>query len=120
AIQAQQRRTGLSPREHLGVSTAVLDAALRSVLANQDAFYHVLADSSAPTRAVLQALAACDAAGGLVPRARLRARLRRMPGGLDGRAIDRALDERPDLLVEHGDSIGIRAALVARWLRRQA
>jgi GTP diphosphokinase / guanosine-3',5'-bis(diphosphate) 3'-diphosphatase len=120
AVQAQQRRTGLAPRERIEVPTAVVDEALRAVLGNRDAFHHVLADSTPATSAVLRAVAA--GAGELnqpVSRRRLGTLLRRQGSPAAPQLIERALDERPDLLFEQGGAVGLRVALVTRWLRRE-
>lgn len=119
AIQAQQRRTGIPARERILVPTAVVDDALRAVLAHSDAFHHVLADSSPTTSAVLCAVAAgAGEANQPVARRWLVTLLRRRDAGIGAAQVERALDERPDLLVEHDGSVAIRVALVTRWLRR--
>jgi hypothetical protein len=113
AVQARQRKAGVPPAAGQEIDQATVRAGLNAVLANQDAFHHTLADNAPSTSAVLRALAAVtDDDTPLVPRARLRSM-----GGLDDGAITRAIEERPDLLVAQDDSIGIRVALVARWLR---
>jgi (p)ppGpp synthase/HD superfamily hydrolase/DNA polymerase III delta prime subunit len=122
AVQARQRRIGLlTSRQRQVVPGEIVDDALADVLAHNDAFYHVLVDSSPTTAAVLRAVAARTSdAERLVTPARVRARLRRMgqPAGDD--VLEAALDERPDLLVRAEGGIGIRVGLVARWLRRHA
>jgi hypothetical protein len=69
----------------------------------------------------LRAIAAlADAGEPFVSRARVDEWLIRKSPRADAHAISWALEERPDLLVEANDRLGIRVALVARWLRRHA
>ncbi|MFL5805686.1 MAG: TGS domain-containing protein [Roseiflexaceae bacterium] len=121
AVQVQQRKTGLRFHERQMVHSELVRDALHAVFSNEDAFHHILADSSPDTGAVLRATAALTGEGErLVDRARIRewiGRARPRPGA---HAITWALEERPDLLVEVGDRIGIRVALVARWIRHHA
>jgi hypothetical protein len=113
-MQTRQRKLGAPSAAGQEIDPAIVRAGLDAVLANQDAFHHTLADNTRSTSAVLRALAAStDDGTPLVPRARLSSR----GDGLDDGAITRAIEERPDLLVALDDSIGIRVALVARWLR---
>jgi GTP diphosphokinase / guanosine-3',5'-bis(diphosphate) 3'-diphosphatase len=121
AIQVQQRKTGLRFHERQAVPSELVRDALHAVFSNEDAFHHTLADSSPDTSAVLRAAAALTGEGErLVDRARVREWIGRTRSILDAHAITWALEERPDLLFEVGDQIGIRVALVARWLRYHA
>ncbi len=119
AIQAQQRRIGTPTRGRQQIDSALVRAGLEAVLANKDAFHHVLADNTPGTSAVLRAVAALT--GPERPaarRARLRVRLRRLDPQYGDGTLAWAIEERPDLLFEQEDEIGIRVNLVARWLRR--
>jgi hypothetical protein len=121
AVQVRQRKTGLRFHERQTVHSELVRDALHAVFSNEDAFHHILADSSPDTGAVLRATAALTGEGErLVDRAQIRewiGRVRPRPGA---HAITWALEERPDLLMEAGDRIGIRVALVARWIRHHA
>ncbi len=119
AIQMQRSKTGLRFHERQTVPTELIRSALHSVFSNEDAFHHILADSSPDTGAVLRATAALTGAGErLIGRRQVQAQLARSRPSAGGHAITWAIEERPDLLVEAGDQIGIRVALVARWLER--
>jgi GTP pyrophosphokinase len=121
AIQVRQRKTGLRFHERQVIPSDVVGDALRAVFANEDAFYHILADSTPDTGGVLRALAALsDAKERFVGRAQVREWLIRKYSRAGANAITWALEERPDLLVEAGDRIGIRVVLAARWLQRHA
>lgn len=119
AVQARERRTGTALRGRRMVPTDVVDAALREIFLHRDAFFHIHADSSPATMSVLQTLAkATSEQERLITRRRLRNRLaHRIPNS--EQAINSALAERPDLLVERDGMLGIRAGLVALWLRSQ-
>jgi (p)ppGpp synthase/HD superfamily hydrolase len=121
AVQVRQRKTGLRFHERQTVPSDLVRDALHAVFSNEDAFHHILADSSADTGAVLRAAAALTSEDQrLVDRAPIREwidRTRPRPGK---HAITWALEERPDLLIEAGDQVGLRVALVARWLRHHA
>jgi hypothetical protein len=119
AIQMRRRKLGLRFHERQMVPPDLIRSALHSVFSNEDAFHHILADSSPDTGAVLRATAALTGAGArLIDRKRVRARIARAQPRPGDHAITWALEERPDLLIEAGDQIGIRVALVARWLER--
>jgi GTP pyrophosphokinase len=121
AIQMRQRKTGLRFHERQVIPSDVVGDALAAVFANEDAFHHVLADSTPGTGGVLRAIAALASEGEHgVSRAQVREWLIRKYPRAGVHAITWALEERPDLLVEAGGRIGIRVALVARWLRRHA
>lgn len=120
AIQVRQRSMGFDSYERHRVTSRTVRAALDRVQQHEDAFFHVLKDSSPETGAVLRSISQLAEACANVPRAKLVAWLKSQKAGTDHRAIDRALRERPDLLVEEGNAVGLRVALVARWLRRHA
>lgn len=115
-----RRQLGRLAPDERQAAPALVEAALRAVLANADVFHHVLADSSPETRAVLLGLAggSRDAPQGL-SRPRLLRRLRGGGPGFTQGSITRALDERPDLIEERDETVGFRAGLVGRWLQRQ-
>lgn len=116
AIQVQQRRTGFRLRERQVVPPSLIHEALESVAHHDDAFHHVLTDSTPATGAVLRAVAALTTeAEPLVTRKTLHSRLDQHSADLQ---ISGALIERPDLFNAQDQYIGIRVALVARWLRR--
>jgi (p)ppGpp synthase/HD superfamily hydrolase len=118
AVQVQQRKIGLRTGERQEVRPELVRSALEAVSCNEDAFHHVLADSTPGTRAVLGMVAALTSeTEPLISRSRLGSRLRRRGLGAGEAAVARALEERPDLLFQVDDQVGIRAALVARWLR---
>lgn len=118
AIQAQQRRSGALPSRQM-IATDLVQHALRAVDAHKDAFHHVLADTSPESRVVLQTVAALtNDSAPTVERGRLLTQLQRSDPRFGTSSITRAVEERPDLLIERGDDIGIRVAIVARWLRR--
>lgn len=120
-MQIQQRKTGLHTQERQEIPSEIVHEALATVAGNEDAFFHILADSTPETAMVLHTVAAMtNDARPCVSRARLRNRLRRVSPLYRKGVITRALEERPDLLVATGDMIGIQVALVARWLRRLA
>jgi len=119
AVQVQQRKTGLRFHERQVIPSDIVAGALETVFANEDAFHHILADSTPGTGGVLRALAALAGPGErTVRRADVRDWLLHTSPSAGAHAITWALEERPDLLVGAGDRIGIRVALVARWLRR--
>jgi (p)ppGpp synthase/HD superfamily hydrolase len=118
AIQAQQRRSGALPSRQI-IATGIVQHALNAVDAHKDAFHHVLADTSPESRVVLQTIAALtNETLQTIGCAQLLTQLQRTDSCLSSSTITRAIEERPDLLIERGDEIGIRVALVARWLRR--
>lgn len=118
AVQARQRRSGFASRERQVIPSEVVEDALAEVYAHRDAFHHVLADSSPETRAVLQVIAAKTSDGSrYVSLSRLHAWLRRLGLRRSDNGLALALEERPDLLVERDGQVGIRVALVARWLK---
>jgi GTP diphosphokinase / guanosine-3',5'-bis(diphosphate) 3'-diphosphatase len=121
AIQVQQRKTGLRFHERQAIPAEVVRDGIQAVFAHEDAFYHILADSTPGTTGVLRAVAALGGEGQwLVERTQVREWLDRKCRGVGLHAITWALEERPDLLFEDGDRVGIRVALVARWLRSHA
>lgn len=118
-IQTQQRRTGdLSQRQKQMIPTEVVYQACDTVAMNDDAFYHILADTTPATRAVLQliALSANPTAG--LRSTQLRTQLRRIDTRYGEHTIAQALGERPDLLGDIEGRICVRAELVARWVQR--
>jgi hypothetical protein len=121
AMQVRQRKTGLRFHEREVIPSEIVGDGLAAVFANEDAFHHILADSTPSTGGVLRAIAAIATEGERqIGRAQVREWLIRKYPRAGAHAITWALEERPDLLVEAGDRIGIRVALVARWLRRHA
>jgi hypothetical protein len=121
AIQVRQRKTGLRFHERQAIPPEAARDALQAVFAHEDAFHHVLADSTPGTAGVLRAIAALGSEGQWwVGRAQVREWLARKYPRAGAHAITWALEERPDLLIQAGDQVGIRVALVARWLRSHA
>jgi GTP pyrophosphokinase len=117
-IQVQQRKTGLRLHERQIIPAETVRDALQTVFGHEDAFHHILADSSPGTAGVLRAIAALGGEGRwLAGRAQVREWLIRKYPSAGPHAITWAIEERPDLLIEVDDQIGIRVALVARWLR---
>ncbi len=118
AIQAQQRRSGALPRRQI-IATDIVQHALNAVDTHKDAFHHVLADTSHESQVVLQTIVALtNDTFQTIDRTRLLIQLQHTDSRLSNSTITKAIEERPDLLIERGDEIGIRVALVARWLRR--
>jgi hypothetical protein len=121
AIQVRQRKTGLRFHERQAIPPEATRDALQTIFAHDDAFHHILADSTPGTAGVLRAIAALGSEGRwLAGRARVREWLARKYPHAGLHAITWALEERPDLLFQVDDHVGIRVALVARWLRSHA
>jgi GTP diphosphokinase / guanosine-3',5'-bis(diphosphate) 3'-diphosphatase len=121
AIQVRQRKTGLRFHERQPIPPETARDALQTVFAHEDAFHHVLADSTTGTAGVLRAIAALGSERQwLAGRAQVRNWLARRCPHIGAHAITWALEERPDLLFQAGDQVGIRVALVARWLHSHA
>jgi GTP pyrophosphokinase len=121
AIQVQQRKTSLRFHERQMIPPEVVRDGLQAILAHEDAFHHILADSTPGTSGVLRAIAALGGEGQwLVGRAQVREWLIRKYPRAGPHAITWAIEERPDLLTQTGDQVGVRVALVARWLRSHA
>ena len=118
-IQMQQRRTGdLSVRSKQVIPTPLIQQACDTVAMNDDAFYHILADTTPATRVVLHLIAASKKPTEGVRTTQLRTKLKRIDTRHGEHTITQALGERPDLLGTIEGDICIRAELVARWLRR--
>ncbi len=92
--------------------------ALEAVRAHEDAFFHVLKDSSALTCHVLRSLARLAGHEWLASEVLLAA-LELTQFEHSSTILERALSERPDLLESSNGAIRLRAALVADWLKRQ-
>lgn len=119
-IKIQRKRSGLRVHQRQTVPNSLIQEALQGVLHNDDAFHHLLADSTPETTSVLRAIATLSRSGDrLFPYSRISRLLERKHHGIDSSAIMAAVKERPDLLVEQDQMVGIRAALMARWLERE-
>lgn len=119
-MQVLQRSIGLHIRERQEIPSDIVQSALDDVFSHEDAFYHILADSTPDTAAVLHATAILtNERCPQVSHSRVRSRLKRIYPQYNHGMIARAVDERPDLFRETEEQIGIRVALIARWLRRR-
>jgi GTP pyrophosphokinase len=120
-IQVRQRKTGLRFHERQAIPPEAARHALQTVFGHEDAFHHILADSTPGTAGVLRAIAALGGEGRwLAGHTQVREWLGRKYPHIGPHAITWALEERPDLLLQVDDQVGIRVALVARWLRSHA
>lgn len=121
AVQVQQRKTGFRTHARQEIPADVVCSALEQISGHEDAFYHVLADSTPATGAVLRAVAMLTSETELfVGLAHLNAHLTQIDSRYGNGVVMHALEERPDLLVEVEGKLGIRVALVAHWLRSHA
>jgi len=111
----EQRRAGVEPRWPVPVTAALVEQAIARVRASGDSFYHIERDSKRETVQVLSALAAQLPEGGTLSTQALRA----LHWWIDHGVLASAAADRRDLISYDGERVGLRAGLVAAWLREQ-
>lgn len=113
-----QQRTAVS-KGRQEVPSGIIAEAIATIQSHNDAYGHVLNDSSPSTRLVLHAAARWQEASAKTRLTRMRQLLHTRGFADPDKGIARAVLERPDLLVQEGNDVFLRSELVARWINSQ-